>query len=175
MLRIDTPGEANYYRNGGDHAATVPRNLRRAWSTWTWSGQQQHRVAELVPQVRRCTGGGDVAVGPVDECPPGDRGEDVQVAGAGIVEPGEQAIDNPSRAIGVQHQEVQPAVGTTRSPARDDSRARTEVVPTATTRRRAARAPLTNRAVTSGTVNCSGWGWLERAPGLTRRCAARPV
>ena len=108
-----------------------------------------------MPEVGR----GEVVVGAGDERGAGDGAQQVEVGGLGLVEAGEQAVDDGGRSgPEPSTSEVQPAEGTTRPLNAEDSSARTTVVPTATTRRPTERAELTSRAVAAGTTYSSGCG-----------------
>ena len=109
---------------------------------------------------------GDVRVAATDQITAGHCLEQVEMARLRLVETGEQAAHHRRRSLRPEDQGVQPVVACTRPPAAADSRARTTVVPTATTRRPASRVLFTSRAVTAGTVNRSGCGgscdsWLD--------------
>jgi hypothetical protein len=64
-------------------------------------GEEQARVAELVPQVAGLQGG---VVGRLPQPRSGDRLEEEEMGGVGRVPAGEQAVDGAHRAVGPEHQ-----------------------------------------------------------------------
>ena len=138
------------------------------------SGQQQHRVAELVPEVRRRVRRGDVGVGPVDQV----AGRRPPRAGArwlasGSCRPVSRPPTTRRRSLRAEHQRrSSPALGTTRPPRRrrlqraDHGRADRDD-PAA-----GAGVASTSRAVAAGTAYSSGWA-ARASPGSRPRCAAR--
>ena len=133
--------------------------------------EQQHRVPELVPEVvRRAAWPCRRTPGP--RGPPRHRLEQVEVAGLGLVQSGEQPAHDPRRTRGREHQR-RPALVRRHARPRGAavSMARATVVPTATTRPPEARVSLTSRAVDPGPRSTPAAA-ARAPPGSPPRCAA---
>ena len=155
--------------------------------------QQQAAVAELVPQVAGCLG---LPVGGFDQRRAGDRRQQREVGRARLVPAADQPGDHPGRVLRSEHQAGQAAAGGDGVPRRPApgtagpcsaglsspgfsgaglctaalSRALVQVVPTAITRRPAARVRLTRSAVGCGTSNHSGSGASPASSEATPVC-----
>ena len=131
------------------------------------SGQQQHRVAELVPQVRRRAAGREVGVRRGRRAPgPATASSRCRWLASGSCSPVSRPSTTRAGRSGPSTSDVQPSV----RPSAAVSRARTTVVPTASTRPPACLVSFTSRAVWAGTENHSGCGgscdsWLA-TPGV---------